>query len=727
MKPNSESGTDGRKNPIGRVTTGQGNVSLLLLIGFLGFTLIQKSVVALQLRHHPLVQPNAGLDTTAYAELAQRVMAGDWGLGPGLYYVSPLYIYFLAIAKGLTGSYTAVRMIQALLGTAGVACIFVMAREWFGRRAAWIAAILAAFTGLFTFYEVLILQTSIDVFLTSTALLCLTYALKRADQRWLLAAGLVFGVQAMNRPNVALSVAGLVMIMLLLRRRRPALVLTAGLLIGMSPAAVRNVVVSHEFSLASSQGGLNFYIGNHAGANGFYQLIPGITPSIKGQQQDTRRVAERALGRTLTDAEVSNYFFDQSLNWMRAHPGDAAWLMVRKFGWVFHAQHVALPYSYPFYQYDVPTWLRFYVIGPWLLVPLGLVGLMFASQRTVRGAPRTEYLIWAAFVPCYAAAVAVFIMSERYRLPLLVPLAVGAGGAVDDLIRQVTSRRFVALVAPVAVGLAIGILVNTRDIASDGRWEEGLRMAQQLVLMGRYDESDAWVQRLEAKPPRPGLAHDGVGMQLLLAQQPARALTHLSKAAELDPTRPMIQYALGEALLGVDRPADALPHLQRGFDAGAALPMAGYHLALALEKTGDLAGAARIIPRIMMGEESTQEDWLRAGRLAAEVRAPEVGEPFFRHAVQMDPNRAEARQQYGLNLLVLGRFEDASRELSEAARLDPRNAASLSHLAYCEAKLDRIPEARQHLAAALALDPSDPMAQQLAAILRYPLASPQIF
>lgn len=66
---------------------------------------------------------------------------------------------------------------------------------------------------------------------------------------------------------------------------------------------------------------------------------------------------------------------------------------------------------------------------------------------------------------------------------------------------------------------------------------------------------------------------------------------------------------------------------------------------------------------------------------------------------------------------MLGRFDESARELGEAVRLDP-NAASLSHLAYAEAKLGRIPEARAHLAAALAIDPADPMAQQLAAVLR---------
>ena len=71
-------------------------------------------------------------------------------------------------------SFTAVRVVQIALGTASVWLIFLTAREWFGERAAWIGAGLAAFTGVFTLYEVLILQASIDAFLTSAALWCLT-------------------------------------------------------------------------------------------------------------------------------------------------------------------------------------------------------------------------------------------------------------------------------------------------------------------------------------------------------------------------------------------------------------------------------------------------------------------------------------------------------------------------------------------------------------------------
>jgi Dolichyl-phosphate-mannose-protein mannosyltransferase len=143
---------------------------------FLGAVFLLKLLIVLQLRNHPLLQPDAGLDTTAYADLARQVLAGNVALGPGLYFVSPFYIYFLAAALAIFRSFTAVRVLQVGMGTLAVACTFFTAREWFGARAGWYAAALAALTGLFTFYEAIILQAAVDPFITAAALLALTLA-----------------------------------------------------------------------------------------------------------------------------------------------------------------------------------------------------------------------------------------------------------------------------------------------------------------------------------------------------------------------------------------------------------------------------------------------------------------------------------------------------------------------------------------------------------------------
>ena len=690
-----------------RPWAGRWAVLVLLMAAFL-----LKLVVLLQLRDHPLLGPDSGLDTTAYVELARRVVAGDPGLGPGLYYVSPLYIYVLAAMLALFDSFTAVRLLQIGLGTLSVWFIFLTARQWFGDRAAWIAAMLAAFTGLFTFYEVLILQSSIDAFLASAALWCLSDAFRSREASGfrgrLLLSGAIFGLQTLNRPNVLIAAAGVALVMLIATRRiRPAALLVAGLLVGMSPAAIRNAVVSRQFSFVSSHGGLNFYIGNSERATGFYTNVPGITPAIAGQARDAQRIAERALGRPVSDAETSAYFFDLGWTWIAGHPAQAATLFAKKLYYVFNAAHTALPHSYPFYARDEKTALRFYAVGPWLLIPLGLAGLLFVP---VRGR-RADYLVWASFVPAYAAAVALFFVAERYRLPLLVPLCVGAGALLAHLGSGLQTVRFRGRAAAATATVVFAVAANWPLALSDGRWDEGIRFAQRYVILKQYDEADRWVARLEASgPPHPGAAHYALGAQLLLMNEPERARRHLEAAYRAAPSRVRIEYALGQALLRSGRAAEAVPHLRRGFESGEEIPAGGFDLAEALVASGDLRGAAAVVPRIRLADTESVEAWLRLGRIAHQAREPGIAEPFFRRAVELRPDLASARQQYGLNLLVLGRVEDAARELTEAVRLDPRDSDSLAGLAYCEMQLGRVAEARAHATAAIAINPSDPIA-----------------
>ena len=106
------------------------------------------------------------------------------------------------------------------------------------------------------------------------------------------------------------------------------------------------------------------------------------------------------------------------------------------------------------------------------------------------------------------------------------------------------------------------------------------------------------------------------------------------------------------------------------------MPRGGYDLAVALHATGDFRGAAAVIAAaIRLADTDDVEAWLRLGTDGARRRGqPDVAEPFFRHAVEMRPDLAAARQQYGLNLLVLGRFEEAAREL---ARSGPARSARL--------------------------------------------------
>jgi tetratricopeptide (TPR) repeat protein len=265
---------------------------------------------------------------------------------------------------------------------------------------------------------------------------------------------------------------------------------------------------------------------------------------------------------------------------------------------------------------------------------------------------------------------------------MLAPLCISTGAAIDGALRAVTERRAAALALPGIVLVALFAAANWRLPLHDGRWEEGLRLAEHLVTIGRFDEAEEWARTLETNAPRRGVADFGVGVQLRAAGQHARAV----------------------------------PHLHRAVEAG--LPQGGYELAAALQQTGDLQAAARVIRDITLREQDDAETSLKIGRLAMQAKVPDEAERFFRQAVAMQPDQAGARLQYGLNLLVLDKCETAIAELKEANRLDATDPEPLAHLAYCEVKLGRVGEARSHAEAALALDPNHGLARQVRSAVR---------
>jgi 4-amino-4-deoxy-L-arabinose transferase-like glycosyltransferase len=579
-----------------------------------------KLLVLAQLQDHPLIQPDGGVDSAAYVRLARQVLGGDITLGPGLYYLSPLYIYFLAAALAATDSYTAVRVVQAILGTAAVWCVFVTATLWFGRRAGWLAAALAAMTGVFAFYEILILQASLDAFLTAAALACLAFGLTSgvagvpASNKANVAAGILFGLQTLNRPNVVVAAAGVALALVLVRRWRAAACVVAGMALALAPVVARNVIVSRQFALSSSHGGLNFYIGNNAEATGQYGTVPGVRGNVEGQSEDTRKVAEQAAGHPLTDAEVSNYFTNLALGWVRANPGRAAALFVRKLALVFNARHQWLDFSYPYYAYDTGAILRFMFVGPWLLVPLGFAGMATliggsTGSSGSRGSGFSARLVWLSFIPFYAIGVAIFFVAERYRLPLFIPLCVCAGGALDELLEAFQKPSPVlpphGSVWIAVAAAAVGVVVTAWPFPlNNGRYDE--RLAISKVLMNRRDYGAAAVE--------------------------------LQAAYELQPTNTVTEFNLGVALVSLGRASDGLAHLRHAVDANVPVPGARYVLANAMLTSGDRDGAVALLRTFYPAENESAESCFQAGALAMRAGAPRVAERFLQRALDLRPS-----------------------------------------------------------------------------------------
>jgi 4-amino-4-deoxy-L-arabinose transferase-like glycosyltransferase len=614
-----------------------------------------KAAVLASLEAHPLLQPAGDIDSGVYARLAADVARGDLllrGPGPVPFFVSPLYIYFLAAIHALSaGSLLAVKLVQIALGTAAVGLVYGTARRLFGDRAALVAGILYALTGVVTFHEVLILQAALDPFLTALALYLLAVGLTEGSSSlkvnggeaeaaggarrgaagagegglgiWL-AAGAAFGLLSLNRPNALLCVAAIgaafTAASLVARRRssqlplpfeenplrtlRFAVAYLAGTGVLVALPLARNLIVSGEPVLISSHGGLNFLVGNGPGANGVYRALPGITPDIGGQAQDAKRVAETAEGRTLSTREVSAHFAKVAWTWIRERPAAAAGLLLKKIWYLLSRDEAPLNFSFPWYR-ERSVALKLLAVGPGLLVPLGGAGLVLALLGAVH-VPRRAVLVWASFVPAYILSVAAFFVATRYRLPLLVALAVLAGAGIIaawDAIRA-RERRRLAVAAAVALPLAAISLWPTG--LWDGGADEDMHWALYLIERGEAAEAARLASATATVHPDPGVFWFRVGKAWAAAGRMDDAISALEKGRAIEPHPPATERALAGAheSRGVDRvlardALGALPDLEAAAVLAPEEPGILLNLAAALAEKGERARARDLAQRAL--------------------------------------------------------------------------------------------------------------------------------
>lgn len=691
--------------------------------------LVVKLVVLMQLRNHPLLQPHGELDTAYYIQVGERV-ATEGLLAPvGSFVVSPLYVYFLAAVFKAGLPVFAAQLIQVVLGAAAVVLTFATARHWFGERSALVAATLAILTGLFTFNEVLVLQSALDPFLVSSTLYALTRTTAGGGWRAFAGAGIVLGLLSLNRPNALVfavaAAAGVAVYQWrdkadpsgraarpLTHRLVGAAVLAASLIAVLGVNAVRNYAVSGDAMPISSHGGLNLYIGNHERADGTYTPVPGITPSIAGQAIDAKRVAESHTGRSLSPGEVSSYFAWQAAEWVTEHPADALRLTVRKAAILLNAVDVPLNHSLAFYAREPGSLLRLLVVGPWLLLPLGLVGLAWPALRV----NHRGFWLWASFVLVYGASVVVFFVSDRYRMPMLVPLCATAGAASVRLFDLSRARRWTALAWPLAAVTAVTLLVLADLGLDNGIGGEQTRRAVLLVEQGAIDQARRYVAQVAPGHSHPGVLQFRVGEALSDAGRYGDAIPLFEGAMAADGPQPAIRLALGTALLNRGASQQAVGHLQAAFDHGFRVDVAGPLLVRALVLAGRGDEAARRLPGIpdsAASGPSAGSVALDLGTVALEHGAAFEAIRWTRIAVVSLPESAEAHEKLGLALFLTGDARSAAPALERACDLDRRSASAHLNLAAVYAALGRFDDARRLAAEARRLDPAEPRVKAL--------------
>jgi tetratricopeptide (TPR) repeat protein len=567
------------------------------------------------------------VDARVYDAWAQEISGGDW-LGREIFYQSPLYPYFMGTIYRLFGyDPMYVRGVQAVFGSLGCVLVAWAGSVFFSPKTGIVAGVLLALYPPAIFFDGLIQKASLDLLLMSLTLALLAQFLARPRMVWAVLAGASLGLLILNRENARLMYPVTIGWFALYfreaawgRRALWAASVTAGVALVLLPVGVRNYRVGGEFLLTTAQLGPNFYIGNHEGASGLYEpLIEGRAHTVH-ERVDAVRLAEEARGRQLSPAEVSDYWRDRALQYIRQNPTE--WL--RLMGWkallTFHDLELVDSEGIEVYtRFSWLLWaLSWFSFG--LVVPVAVVGLWATRQQW-----RQLAILYVLLIG-FAASVVLFFVFARYRyplLPILMLFAAAALVALPDMVRAARGHTFWREWGPgLVAALLVAIPVNWplpqyseeavayanygKELLDERKLDEAVgalelalalrpdfdaarhNLGATLALQGKTAEANAEYRRVLQHNPRYGRSHWLLGRNLAAAGQLAEAKSHLLTAAELLPEEALIRIDLGQAFAGDGDRAAALAAFREALRLDPQSALAANNLAWMLATSRDV-------------------------------------------------------------------------------------------------------------------------------------------
>jgi tetratricopeptide (TPR) repeat protein len=349
-----------------------------------------------------------------------------------------------------------------------------------------------------------------------------------------------------------------------------------GVVLVVGAVTVRNVLVGDDLVLITSNLGLNFFVGNNPDARGYYE-------KPKGMDFDTdltgSRIAMFLTGRALKPSEVSRFWLQRALAFMKAQPGAFLRLTLNKFLFFWNAYEIPQAENFHFFKKFSPL-LRWPLLGFSVLGPLGLLGMALSLGRW----RKTYFLL--AFVFSLMAATVLFFVLARFRIQVCAVLMVFAAYALVWMWRSIRTGKISHLTAAILALIPMALLVNwphpllnsNRDLArahtylAKYKWkiqadlpatsreleqalvldphlgETYLHLAKLRLEQGQVDETFNLWRRAVQMDPQVSVAHRNVGNLYIQMGMWEEAIQEYREEVRMSPYSIKAREALSKAL-----------------------------------------------------------------------------------------------------------------------------------------------------------------------------------
>jgi cytochrome c-type biogenesis protein CcmH/NrfG len=424
--------------------------------------------------------------------------------------------------------------------------------------------------------------------------------------------------------------------------------------------------------------------------------IPGLD-----LQQDplTLRYVQRQLHRPVTASQTHDYWMERTRDWVHQHPGRTLQLFLWK--QILFWNRMSIPQVEGFDSaapgtalWRPPFWRSFYFL------PLALLGTFVALWPLVRrrgldAAQRTRVLL-AICALVYSASIAIFFVTDRYRVPILPCVMILAVCGLASIAAAFTPGRRRTLPC-LALGAALCIAatdparlgVDRRRMQRDLHVHTALRYAQ----ARQFDAALHEYQAALALDPRDADVRDGWARMLGRAGRDSLALDAFHDLLRDQPNDARTWYNLGNLERRLHHDEAARAAYERALALEPDREAAWNHLGEVYRAEGDTAQAAACYRRALAIVPAHEPALSNLAALRAQQGHVAEAEAGWRAALAVNPRHLPSLVNLAILLTDAGRKPEAVDLWQRVLNVDPGNATAIAVLRQLDP--NAIPRRRQ--------------------------------
>ncbi len=567
---------------------------------------------------HPIIDEQTNVDM-ARGFLAQGPAHGTPYWKPPAY---PLLLSMLASPWGDVGSSGQpvpvsfswlVKILQSVLDSITALMICRLAAAYAGTVAGLLAGVLYSLALMPVFFCAQFLDTTLFTFLIVVAMTLARSALLESGSFGWVPVGMALGLASITRATGLPIALGVTLVALwqpatmLLRITRGSLVILA-FTMTIVPVTALNWKIGGDAVLISSNGGINFYIGNRSGTS---IGEDGLTSVAAGPRWNRLLARSSDLPRP---SERSQHYYRLAVQEITEAPGDWLRQMVRKSAALLSARDV--PNNKNLVEETdrnrVMQLLSFSPGSSGFLVALIVAGLL-VGRRGLRedDLPIRMTLLMMALITL------AFFVAGRYRVPLM---ALGCIVAARGLV-VLAAHRKALLLYPLLLILVFAIPVPGRELMQN-YCIDPVAIGNVHEHRGESQQAARWYLRSLEQDPDDARAHHKLGHLAQEAGDPAAAITFFRKATEVDPDFTASWNSLGWMMIK-DDPQQALRCFQEAVRRDPSYTGAWINLGMFHEGRNDLRKAQDAYQRARKLQPERVLPPILEARIQLKLRAPE--------------------------------------------------------------------------------------------------------